>query len=200
MKQDIPYLIIYLRMITAFYLPILAAHFGSKCIPLFCVIILLTFLGDILDGVIARSTGTSTALLRKLDSVADRLFWLAVAGSIFIIHGEKSLPVLIPIGFLVLTDSFVFLISLWRFKQIPSAHNLLTKLWGIFLAISLTQLLIDPHINTFFQIMFALGILSRIDTALIYLILPKWECDVKSTWHALAIRKGKMIRQTRWLN
>jgi len=50
------------------------AYFRTIIITL----IALGLISDILDGIIARKLGISTAKMRRLDSTVDQFFWLAV--------------------------------------------------------------------------------------------------------------------------
>jgi CDP-diacylglycerol--glycerol-3-phosphate 3-phosphatidyltransferase len=43
--------------------------------------------------------------------------------------------------------------------------------------------------------MWAWGIAADLDVILIMLLLPRWEHDIASAWHALRLRRGLPIRR-----
>src|SRR5436190_1506933 len=54
-------------------------------------IVTLMFLGlltDIFDGIIARKQKISTESLRRIDSQVDLVFWLAIAGCVWILYPQ----------------------------------------------------------------------------------------------------------------
>ena len=48
--------------------------------------VLLAFVTDIFDGVVARRLGISTATLRRLDSFADSVFYLCALWAVWVLH------------------------------------------------------------------------------------------------------------------
>ncbi len=44
------------------------------------------------------------------------------------------------------------------------------------------------------------GIISQLDVILIILILPKWQNDIPSAYHAYLIRKGISFKKSKFLN
>src|SRR5262249_61514320 len=48
--------------------------------------VLIAFVTDIFDGVIARRLGIATAHLRRLDSAADSVFYLCALWAVWVLH------------------------------------------------------------------------------------------------------------------
>jgi phosphatidylglycerophosphate synthase len=56
--------------------------------PAFVVCLSAGFLSDVFDGILARRLGVATATLRRLDSAADVVFYLAVFWSAWVVYPE----------------------------------------------------------------------------------------------------------------
>ena len=74
---QIPLLLTSLRLVLAPLLVVLGFAWPSPAIM--GVILVAAFLSDVCDGVIARRLGVAVPGLRRLDSAADTLFYIAVA-------------------------------------------------------------------------------------------------------------------------
>jgi CDP-diacylglycerol--glycerol-3-phosphate 3-phosphatidyltransferase len=51
-----------------------------------------------------------------------------------------------------------------------------------------------------FTIILTFGLIDQVDRILIYLLLPKWDHDTPSSYHANLLRKGKEIRRRTMFN
>ena len=199
MINKIPLYLIYARSAFGLLIPIIAYLNWEQKIPIIVSLIIIGFLADIFDGIIARKLNVSTAGLRLVDSVVDRIFWLLVLYTCYILHPKYIMEV---IGLLILVlsqDLLVYVVSIIRFKKIPSPHNLLSKLWAILIAISFVEIIIRGESSTF-NLMIIIGIISRIDSLLIYLILKNWDHDIPSSYHAYQLTKGKSIKRHELFN
>lgn len=198
MKKYVPIGLILLRLIFAFVIVIISLT-GNDHKNLLATLIIVGFVGDILDGIIARHLNISTSSLRVLDTNVDRLFWLAVLFSCYQFYPEY-LKEKMPLVVAVLGIEFViYVISLIRFGKTPSPHNLLTKLWGILIAISLWQILFLGY-SSIFNLMIVVGFISRIDSLLIYCILKEWHHDIPSFYQAFQLNEGKQIKRFKIFN
>lgn len=198
--EKIPTYMIYFRMLLGILVPVLAYLYGESAILPMMIFIVVGFFADIFDGIIARKLNVSTSALRILDSVVDRVFWICVLIACYILYpaftGSK-LPILILIMSL---DAITYCISLIRFKKLPSPHNLLTKLWGILIAISFVEIIIFGSSGVLFQLVIVVGFVSRMDSMLIYCLLKKWDHDIPSSHHAFKLRAGKGIVRHKLFN
>src|SRR4051795_10679120 len=50
--------------------------------------VVVGFLTDLFDGIVARRLGVATPGLRRLDSQTDLVFWLCVVGCVFVARWE----------------------------------------------------------------------------------------------------------------
>ena len=97
----------------------------------FFVIYTLTGVTDVLDGWLARRTGTESALGARLDSIADLLFYAVMLG--------KLLPALLRrfpaalwyvVGAIVLIRLASYGVAAWKYRTFASLHTHLNKLTG----------------------------------------------------------------------
>lgn len=191
---------IYFRMLLGLFVPVLAYFYGESAVWPMMIFIVVGFFADIFDGIIARKLNVSTSALRVLDSVVDRLFWICVIISCYILYPvftASKLPILILIMSL---DAITYFISLIRFKKFPSPHNLLTKFWGILIALSFVEIVIFGSSGILFQLVVVVGFISRIDSMIIYCVLKNWDHDIPSFYQAFQLRAGKTIVRHKLFN
>jgi phosphatidylglycerophosphate synthase len=183
------------------------------CLIIFCITFLnfgnlnwlvLTLLyagivSDIFDGIIARKLNISTENFRLLDTLFDLLFYLSILFYIYNYNNnvlsESSSLILSILGI----ELLMYLISLAKFKKLPSPHAILSKFWGIYLVIEFTLLILKVPGNHF-CIALIFGIFVHIDRVLIYVFLKKWDHDIPSSYHAFLIRKGYTITKNKLFN
>ena len=103
----------------------------------------------------------------------------------------SCLPKLI---FLFGFEILAIVITCWKFGKIPAPHNLLSKMWGCLVLISLCEIVLFGSSNVFFDGMIFIGIISRIESLLIYSVLKSWDRDIPSLYHAYQLRLGKEIK------
>ena len=154
------------------------------------VLLVIGFLSDVFDGVVARRAGTATAGLRRLDSVVDTVFYLAIAVAAWMLHRAEIRP-LVPLVLLVIATEFATNALCWlRFRREASYHAWSARVFGLVLFAALLTLfaggspvLIVPAI--------IVGLLSHLENAAITLVLPEWRHDVPSFIAAVRIRQGR---------
>lgn len=199
-KNNIPYFLIYTRLVIGFFL-LLLSFFKMELYHIVAIpLLVIGLLTDIFDGIIARKLKISNERLRRLDSNVDQVFFITVAlatyfqCSFFFMANKYWLFVLI--GFEVLT----YLVSYVKFKKEIATHSIGAKIWTLILFATLVQLIYQCDSVFLFQLCFWLGILTRIEIILIILILKKWTNDVPSIFAALKLRKGKVIKRNDFFN
>ena len=97
--------------------------------PLFAVLVLLSVLTDILDGPIARATGSASRFGANLDSAADMLFYISLPAWAFIFDPAlvtSNLSLVITFGVLYVTAN---LLSHATFGAL-GVHNRLSRASG----------------------------------------------------------------------
>ena len=196
--KKIPHLLLVSRLVLSFVLPIFS--FVENGVYWIAVLIFIGLLTDIFDGIIARQIGVSTPKLRLMDSWIDRVFWISILATAYLCFPEVITQIFPWLVILISLDGLYYLVSLVRFKKAASAHPYITKLLGISLFVGFELLFIWEYAFVLAVIVPVLGVIARIDSILIYLILKEWDCDIPSFVHAIKLRKGKPIRRTKLLN
>lgn len=188
--KAIPYLLIAIRFLFA---PVIFFLAFTKAEESRFIILSLMFIGlltDIFDGIIARKVGVSSEKLRRLDSQVDLVFWLSLGFAAYFINPEIIMNHWKSIALIIIMEAFCYVISFMKFKKETCTHAFLSKMWGLSLVIAFTYLIGFQQAGWAFYVTVVLGFVSHLDVILIILILPKWQYDVPSFYHALKIRKG----------
>lgn len=188
--KTIPYLLIAIRFVFA---PIIFFLAFTKAEESRFIILSLMFIGlltDIFDGIIARKVGVSSEKLRRLDSQVDLVFWLSLGFAAYFINTELIKSQWKNIALILIMEALCYIISLIKFKKETCTHAFLSKMWGLSLLIAFTYLIGFQQAGWAFYLTIILGFVSHLDVILIILILPKWQYDVPSFYHAWKIRKG----------
>ncbi len=198
--KTIPYLLILLRLLSAIAILYLGYFFGEKSRTLILILMYFGLLTDIFDGIIARKVGVSSEKLRRLDSQTDLVFWLSIGFATYWLNSEIIKEHWKSISLIFGMEALCYIISFWKFGKETCTHAWISKLWGLSLLIAFTFLIGFSTANWAFYLCLILGLISHIDVILIILILPKWQFDVPSSYHAWKIRQGKSIKKSVLLN
>jgi len=196
----IPILLIYFRLLAGLVILVIAMFKLDNAIPWIIGFMLTGFFSDILDGMVARKLGTSSVALRQLDSIIDRIFWLLVLVACYILYPDFIQSKWMALVLLLTMELLTYLFSLIKFSKTPAPHNLLSKLWGVTIVITLIEIIVSGSSGGMFNIMIYLGILSRFDSLIIHILLKEWDHDIPSFYHAYQLRNGKSITRNGLLN
>ena len=193
--KRIPLFLIVFRFLLAPIMLCLGYFYKTTYRELIVVLLIAGLLSDILDGIIARKKNTSTATLRRLDSQTDMIFWLSAGFTAWFIWPDVIRANNFVIYILLGMEALCYLVSFLKFGKETCSHAYLSKFWGLTLLAAFIDLILKGHAGFLFYFCLAAGIISHLDRILITLILPKWQHDVPSTYHAWLIRKGKMFKR-----
>ena len=199
-KNKIPELLIYSRLTLAWTIltiGLINPVWAKTAIAIMLVTGLLT---DVFDGIIARQLKISTTHLRQLDTKIDRIFWLSALFVLMLIHPSFLLEHWIGLSILLLLELSAWVIGKVKFNNAISFHSILSKFWAISILITFIDVLPDGKADLSFAITFWYGLVTQLDIILIAFILPEFQCDIPSFWHASKIRKGKTIRRIKLFN
>ncbi|HEX7977811.1 MAG TPA: CDP-alcohol phosphatidyltransferase family protein [Gemmatimonadaceae bacterium] len=154
----------------------------------FAVCLTLAFLSDYFDGVIARRLGVATAPLRRLDSIADTVFYLSALFAAWHLRSDilhPYVPALLALGTLeVARYAFDFL----KFGREASYHMWSSKLWGITLVVAFFALLVYGRVGWPVALAIYAGIAADLEGLAISSVLREWRTDVRTIFHALELR------------
>lgn len=194
--KEIPYLLIALRFIFAPVILSLSYFMGEKSRLIILVLMYLGLITDIFDGIIARKTGVSSEKLRRLDSQTDMVFWLSLGFAVYFLNPDLIKNEWIGVIIILGMEALCYIVSWLKFGKEICTHAFLSKMWGLSLLITFTYLIGFQVAGWAFYLTVVLGFIAHIDVILIILILPKWQYDVPSSYHAWKIRKGKRTKKT----
>ena len=150
----------------------------------FAAILVLGFLSDVFDGVVARRFGVATPGLRRLDSSVDTVFYLAIAYAVYRLHPEPLRALAWPIAIVLAGEALNYVAAYLVFHREASYHAWSAKVWGALLFSSLFLLLASGN-PILLPIALAAGIVAQVETLAITLALSAWQPDVRSIWHAI---------------
>jgi phosphatidylglycerophosphate synthase len=200
MKMNIPYLLILFRLLLGPIILGLAYFVGSASKTLIVVLMYLGLISDILDGILARKQGVSSAKLRRMDSQTDMIFWLSIGFATWLLYPKLISENATAIWAILGMEIACYVISILKFGKETCTHAFLSKLWGVTLLIAFTSLIGFNHAGIPFYMAIIMGIISHIDRILITLILKDWTHDIPSFYHAILIRKGIEFKRSKYLN
>ena len=193
--KRLPLLLIAFRFLLAPVILWLGYFYKTTYRQLIVVLLIAGLLSDIFDGIIARKQNTSSATLRRMDSQTDMIFWLSAGFTAWfiwpIVIRENNFIIYSLLGM----EALCYLVSFLKFGKETCSHAYLSKFWGLTLLAAFIDLILNGHAGFLFYLCLIAGIISHLDRILITLILPSWQHDVPSAYHAWLIRKGKSFKR-----
>ena len=162
--------------------------------PWLAACVVIGFLTDLFDGIVARRLNVATPGLRRLDSQTDLVFWLCVLGCVFVSRWEIGVSNIGYIIAILVLEAAIYAISFLRFSREACTHAYSAKAWSV-LAVGVFVAVLGLGEDTYaFPLLFFTYALSWLDIVAILLILPAWRSDVPSCYHAWLIRCGVPFR------
>lgn len=198
--KNIPFLLIYSRIIFAIIITFLAYFEPRNTEILIVSLMIIGLLTDIFDGIIARKLGVSSEKLRVWDSNADQFFWVLVIGAIFYLNLNFIMENVFWILSVFILEGLCYLISYIKFKKPIATHSILAKIWTLTLLAFLIDLALNSKSEIPYFICIGLGIISRLEIMLIILNLKKWTTDVPSILVVSKINNGIAIKKNKYFN
>ncbi|HEV2333600.1 MAG TPA: CDP-alcohol phosphatidyltransferase family protein [Gammaproteobacteria bacterium] len=184
--RRLPLMLVYLRLLLAPALLLLAAYHPMP--TAFGVCLVLALLSDFFDGIVARRLGVATAGLRRLDSFADTVFCGSAALAVWMLHPEVIRERRLILAALVALEVARYALDLLKFRREASYHMWSAKLWALVLFLAFFVVLVEGGGGVWVGAAILLGIGSDLEGIVISLLLPTWQHDVPSLVHAWRIR------------
>lgn len=148
-------------------------------------------LSDIFDGVIARRLGVSTAALRQADSWADRGLYGCVAIAACLVHPEILQAFRTPLFLVLGLQALWWVVNLLKYGQPACYHTYTAKAWGLSLLMATLAFFGTGYGGWALGGAIALGILHTLEEIAMTLILPTWQHDIPSIFHAWNLRSSQ---------
>jgi phosphatidylglycerophosphate synthase len=154
----------------------------------FGICLIIAFLSDIFDGIIARRLNMATPALRRFDSAADSVFYIAALFAAWRLYPAELDQHLAVLGLLVALELVRYAVDFVKFRQAASYHMWSSKLWGICLFVGFFSLLAMGRGGLPVSIAIYAGIVADLEGLAISCVLRKQGTDVASLLHALRTR------------
>jgi phosphatidylglycerophosphate synthase len=161
----------------------------------FIVGYIIAVLSDIFDGIIARRLNVSTPQLREADSRVDTWLFLCLAASTWLVYPQVILDFRVPLLFVIAAQFMLSSISLLKFKKLPCFHTYTAKIWGLMLLIATVGLFGFDYSPTLW-LAIILCLVNSLEEIVMTLLLPKWQCDILSVFHAIKLRQTLLTQST----
>jgi phosphatidylglycerophosphate synthase len=187
LARAVPLLLTALRPVLAVIIALLTIYHPTK--SAFGICLIAAFLSDVFDGIIARRLKLATHTLRRLDSIADTLFYLAASFAAWHLHPQSIIDRLVPLAALVFLELSRYGLDMGKFGREASYHMWSSKLWGIALFAGFYSLLVLGRDDLLVSLMVYLGIVADLEGIAISLVLREWRVDVPSFFHAMAYNR-----------
>jgi phosphatidylglycerophosphate synthase len=184
----LPLALTVLRALLAPVVALLAIAWPSR--PAFGVCLIAAFLSDVFDGVIARRLGIATPNLRRVDSIADTLFYVGALFAAWHLQPQALLEHRAALILLVLLEISRYAFDLRKFGREASYHMWSSKLWGLALFAGFFSLLALGRSGWAVTAAVWLGIVADMEGLAISVVLTRWMNDVPSVVHAFRLRKS----------
>jgi phosphatidylglycerophosphate synthase len=153
--------------------------------------LVLAFVSDVFDGIIARRLNVATPALRRFDSITDSVFYSAVGFAAWHVHAGAIRPFFPALEVLVVLELSRYAFDFAKFRREASYHAWSSKLWGIFLFAGCFALLALGQGGLPVALAVNMGIIADMEGLLISITLCEWQSDVPSLVHAIRIRGAR---------
>jgi phosphatidylglycerophosphate synthase len=192
MIKSVPILLTGLRALLAPVVVLLSLF--APLPQAFAVCLVAAFLSDIFDGVLARNLGIATANLRRLDSVADTLFYAACVFAAWHLYPAAITQHVGSLMVLGILEVMRYGLDFLKFRREASYHMWSSKVWGVALFAGFFGLLALGSSGLAVACAIYVGIIADIEGLLISLVLPRWQADVPTLVHAWRVRHAEAVR------
>jgi phosphatidylglycerophosphate synthase len=158
-------------------------------------LMILLFLSDVADGLIARLRNETSRKGARLDSIADVLMITAVLFGLIKFHADVLFENFVAVSIVVFFYLLTMLISLFRYGKISSFHTYLSKLSAVFLAILFAQLFFFSFSEVTFLIFLIIYLISSVEELVLMMLIPTYRTDVKGLfWLLNSVKEQARIK------
>jgi phosphatidylglycerophosphate synthase len=155
----------------------------------FAVCLTLAFLSDYLDGVIARRLGIATVPLRRLDSIADTVFYVSALFAAWYLRSDVLQPHVPALLVLAALEVARYGYDFLKFGREASYHMWSSKLWGITLVVAFFALLVFGRAGWPVSLAIYVGIAADLEGLAISSVLRESRTDVRTIFHAIELER-----------
>ena len=185
-RLTIPNILSAYRIVT---FPMLLFFAIDRHEDLFVLFLMINLLTDILDGLIARVFKMQTEFGARLDSIADIGTYLLAIIGIFIFKANDFEPHLTSFYLFVFLFASANILSLIKFRRLPSLHLYSWKIGGYIQGFFFFVLFVIDFNIFFYYFMIVWGILAFCEHIYIQLLLKQMQLNAKGLFWVLKNRK-----------
>lgn len=149
----------------------------------------LALLSDVFDGILARRWHVDSAALRRWDTRADTFFYACVLAMVWLRHPAALERRSLLIAGLLTAEVLQHAFAAAKYGRHASYHSWLSRIWGLMMASAMIALLGWNLDNWFLDLTIGWGILCNVQGLAMSFILPEWQRDVPTLFHAVKIRR-----------
>jgi cardiolipin synthase (CMP-forming) len=179
---NVPNVLSFYRLAMA---PVIGALALSEERALFIIFLSISFVTDVLDGLIARAWNLCTRIGSRLDSIADELTYVAALVGIFQFEYHAVKPhvaiLYVFIGLLALAT----LIPMLKFRKTPSFHLYSFKANALLQGLFMLDLFVLGFDVRLYYFVMSFGILACLEMIAVALVLDEPASDVKGLYWVL---------------
>lgn len=184
-KMNLPNLLSAYRIIA---LPFILFNVVKGNEDTFVILLIISFITDIADGIIARKFNLQTDFGARLDSIADAGTFLCALFGVY--HFESSFIHEFKIQLVILISGYAlpYVICLIRFRKFPSLHLYSAKVVAYLQSLFLV-LLFTVNIETWwFWLVLVISLLSYLEESIVILMSKVLKSDSRSLYHVIKSR------------
>ena len=153
----------------------------------FVVVLAAAFATDAIDGFLARRLGLASALGATLDSRADLALWSSLPVATWLLRADFVRAELASIGLLAACLALPLAAGIAKFGRAPSYHTWGAKTASVLLAGAMLAVFLDGPLWPF-RLGSVVAVIATLEELAITAMLPRWQADVRSLWHARRLR------------
>ncbi|WP_083763644.1 CDP-alcohol phosphatidyltransferase family protein [Candidatus Korobacter versatilis] len=150
---------------------------------------------DIFDGIVARRLGVATPLLRRMDSVMDTIFYLAILYIGWKVHYDVLWERRWLLAGLIAMELLRYSFDYLKFRREAAYHMYSSKAWGLLLGAAVIALLGFNISGWLLSAALVVGILCDVEGLVISWLLYESVEDVPHIARALQLRREQRQRR-----
>lgn len=152
---------------------------------LFIMLLSVNLITDILDGLIARTFKLETEFGAKLDSIADIGTYIMAFSGMIALHGKFVSDHTLSFSIILTLYVIPQLISLVKFRRMPSLHLYSNKITGYIQGIFIFTFFNFGYNAPYFYFMIAASCIAYLEELVCVLYLKELKSNVKTVAHVL---------------
>lgn len=184
---NLPNVISALRLL-AFPLILFMAVTGRE--TTFAVLIIISLLSDVLDGLLARLLKKETEFGARLDSLADFSTYILVVTGILMFKKEDFAPHIVSFSVFLGLLMTALTLSLIKFGRFPSLHLYSWKIGGYIQGFFFFILFGFGFFTPLYYVTIVWGMLAFLEHIIIQLIIPEMKSNARGLYWVLKERRS----------